>query len=73
MGAHVKPLRLVVHPSPWDRYDQCKVCGAERGSPCLDMRSARFPHLRVQPHTARDLENTYKGPITWPRLPKGEI
>jgi hypothetical protein len=73
MGARVK---LAIHGSPWDRYDQCKVCGAGAGSPCFDLRRAvagRFLYLRVQPHTPRALVDTYRGPVTWPNVGKGEI
>lgn len=73
MGAHVKVIVPVVHPSPWDRYAWCKVCDADAGSPCLDLRSGRFPHLRVQPHLARAFESTYRGPWTWPRVDRGEL
>jgi hypothetical protein len=76
MGAHVKPLGPpVVNRSPWDHYAACKVCGVEAGSPCLDLRRAvagRFRYLRVQPHLPRALEDTYRGPLTWPHV-EGEL
>lgn len=45
----------------WERYQQCPVCFAELGKPCMDMtgfNAARGVHdveLAAEPHTGRKL------------------